>query len=289
MASLQSLPGQNDILQLYEGSHNYRDLTTEALRYFDRSFEDLSARQQQASRAFISFFQRNDVQANIENVPVAQFETIIETVGEMLFMGGLQGVKFRWFDGDDRAMIPNAIAVAMPISGGGYEIKVNTADKVWQQTPIHLRWTLLRQSILHESTHTFYQRYATARHAKLGHHSGWQILSEAIERRMRSEWQVTVDLHRWSSFHGELLASGETDMTPSEIQKCFPDKCVTGNNSFIIDCYPNMPMCPRTAVFEWHDRANDRLVLRIVFYSRRPALYPMFVRNTGNGGLVSGV
>lgn len=151
----------------------------------------------------------------------------MEEIGKMFFFDGLRDVDIvfyqnasTWPFGSDTA----ACARTNPASGK-QETLFNWPHLQWTSIPLHDRPRQFMSTLLHECVHVYFLRYAhpDAKKGTSGHHVGWHIVAEAVERHSSDTFGVKIDLHRFIALAGECLDWNSIHLNQQQLKICFAD------------------------------------------------------------------
>ncbi|KAK3716539.1 hypothetical protein LTR37_006435 [Vermiconidia calcicola] len=212
---------------LKPNSHTLEELQQRALESFDRDAAQWTDTQKGAWQKVRSFFNTLCEAGEPSSIVTPTCGTwIIEQIGKLFFLDGLSDIEFAWRH-EHHEENRNAIATtATTFERDGRRriiINVFTAHSRWQSASDSPRWLQLWESLLHESLHAYFSRFSLVGSEVhgCGHHTAWQLVAEAVERRSMLHLNVRPYLSRARSMIIRYRALGRMELTQEELTSCF--------------------------------------------------------------------
>lgn len=206
---------------LTRDSHQPRQLSAHALAYFDRPIDSWTEQQKQSASNLKTWFAEERVRRDVFAVPTNEISWYIAEIGKIFFLDGLNGVNFYYSDA-------NLIGGATRNDYTAKEvITIDQKHWFWKYRSKCMRWRTFKDVIFHEAIHAFFWRFGPVTvvdAAKQDHHAAWQLIAEAMERRLWTELVWKVNLRRPRALMSEFKKHGELDLTQEELNVCFGDR-----------------------------------------------------------------
>ncbi|KAK3725951.1 hypothetical protein LTR37_000099 [Vermiconidia calcicola] len=178
--------------------HGLWDLQERALGYFDRDAEQWTDVQKRAWTGICKLF----------------------------FLEGLKDVEFVWCHEYMEQQRNDGVLASQEEIGDRTIITVYTLHSQWQSLSDRAKWLKLLDLLLHECLHAYFDRFGDegSQIRGNGHHSAWQILAEAIERRAWLHLGIRFYLGRAQSTILQYKELGVLGHTQQELNTCFGDR-----------------------------------------------------------------
>lgn len=149
---------------------------------------------------------------------------MIAKVGDLFLLAGLEGVKFDSYYDPTKAGEDNTVAETSKDGRGGESITFNSGHPHLCVQSVAARRKELFSKLLHEAIHVVFRRYLspqTFKQSLTGHHAGFNLVTEAMERRASILFKKDLDLVRDQSFIEECVALKSLSMTQDQLEICF--------------------------------------------------------------------